>query len=135
MIEILLSLDYDGARQGRAFSSQAANGLAACRLRRPRVAATRKNSRKSDDGDRPRNWPVSSRVARVSRARHAGPHVLAILAVLLGGSAACRSSTQSSHGRTAAPVRGGALVASIRSEPRTFNRYVDNSGVADATTA
>jgi peptide/nickel transport system substrate-binding protein len=78
---------------------------------------------------------VSSRVARVSRARHAGSQVCAIVAVLLVGSAACRSSTRSSQEQGGGPVRGGTLVASIRSEPRTFNRYVDNSGVADATTA
>jgi len=131
MIALLSSFDYDGARQHRGISTPGANRLAACRLLRQRVGPTRKNPRKSDNGDRPSNWPVSSRVARACRARYVCPLFALILAAVSG----CRSSELSTRQGAGGPVRGGALVASLRSEPRTFNRYIDNSAAADATAA
>jgi peptide/nickel transport system substrate-binding protein len=58
-----------------------------------------------------------------------------IFALSLGAIPGCRSSAPPPQQGATGPVRGGALVASLRSEPRTFNRYVDNSAAADATTA
>ena len=55
---------------------------------------------------------------------------VAFLACLAGFSA-CRSTEPPPAPTTAsAPVRGGALVASIRSEPTTYNRYVPAGGGA-----
>ncbi len=46
-----------------------------------------------------------------------------------------RAASPPSRGRepdaAAAPVRGGELIASIRSEPSTYNRYVDHSTAGD----
>src|SRR5512133_152720 len=44
----------------------------------------------------------------------------------------CRSNRESSVGSTARqaatrPTRGGELIASLRSEPATYNRYIDHS--------
>src|SRR5919197_6263155 len=119
MIALLGRFDYDEAHQRRAFATPGANRLAACRLRRPWVGPTRKNPRKSDEGGRPSNWPVSSRVARACRVCH----VSAIVALILGAIPACRSSAPPPAAGSGRPVRGGTLIASIRSEPRTFNRY------------
>src|SRR5919197_5833309 len=87
MIALLWRFDYDEAHQRRACATPGANRLAACRLRRPWVGPTRKNPRKSDEGDRPSNWPVSSRVARACRIRYVSP----IFALILGLIAGCRS--------------------------------------------
>ncbi len=51
---------------------------------------------------------------------------------------ACRSERPSSSGRTgsvvadAKPSRGGELVASLRTEPATYNRFVDHSTAGEA---
>jgi peptide/nickel transport system substrate-binding protein len=74
-------------------------------------------------------------VARVCRARFVVLRFPALFALILVSISACRSSVDAPQQRGQGPVRGGMLIASIRSEPRTFNRYVDNSAAADATTA
>jgi peptide/nickel transport system substrate-binding protein len=74
-------------------------------------------------------------VARVCRARFVVLRFPALFALILVSISACRSSVEAPQQRGQGPVRGGMLIASIRSEPRTFNRYVDNSAAADATTA
>lgn len=51
--------------------------------------------------------------------------VVALAISVLGASAACRSSTPPASGTTsAAPRRGGELLISARTEPRSFNRHV-----------
>src|SRR6185503_8722397 len=51
--------------------------------------------------------------------------VVALAFSVLGASAACRSSTPPASGTTsAAPRRGGELLISARTEPRSFNRHV-----------
>ena len=79
---------------------------------------------------------MSSRLARAAPTRpRRMPRALAC-ALLLTLGTACRSSAPSSDdAKTTGPVRGGTLVASLRSEPRSFNRYVDNSAAADTTDA
>ncbi len=57
---------------------------------------------------------------------------LAVLAAVLGCFTACRSAEAppTPAGSSSAPARGGELVASIRSEPPTYNRYVTAGAVA-----
>jgi peptide/nickel transport system substrate-binding protein len=57
---------------------------------------------------------------------------LAALAVFLGCFGACRSAEAPATpaGTSSAPARGGELVASIRSEPPTYNRFVTAGAVA-----
>jgi peptide/nickel transport system substrate-binding protein len=54
---------------------------------------------------------------------------LLLLAVSLSIGAACRRQPASAPGSE--PVRGGELVASLRSEPANYNRYFDTSAAAD----
>ena len=66
---------------------------------------------------------------------------LAVLVLVAAVAAALFISRRTSHrgtaqpgntsATTAAPGRGGELVASYRSEPRTYNRYVDQTAAAD----
>ena len=57
---------------------------------------------------------------------------LAVLAAVLGCFTACRSAEAppTPAGSSSPPARGGELVASIRSEPPTYNRYVTAGAVA-----
>ena len=57
---------------------------------------------------------------------------IASLALFLGCFGACRSAEAppTPAGTSSAPTRGGELVASIRSEPPTYNRYVTAGAVA-----
>ena len=57
------------------------------------------------------------------------PRRLLWLAVLLLIGAACRR--QAATGPGSEPLRGGELVASLRSEPANYNRYFDASAAAD----
>jgi peptide/nickel transport system substrate-binding protein len=68
---------------------------------------------------------VSSRLARCSSV------VLVLLAF-----ASCTRDRQERASAAATPVRGGSLVVSLRSEPSTFNRFVNggNSSATDAIT-
>jgi peptide/nickel transport system substrate-binding protein len=62
-------------------------------------------------------------------------HAAAAAALFLGIS--CRNApSTSSSGTVSGPIRGGSLVASLRSEPRTFNRLAPNANQAavDAVT-
>jgi len=74
-------------------------------------------------------------VARACRAPFLAARFPAIFALILGATSACRSSAPPPQQGGQGPVRGGTLVASLRSDPRTFNRYVDNAAATDATTA
>lgn len=65
--------------------------------------------------NRSSNWPIGSRLARPAGW-------FAVLAVVM--SAACTRSTAPASSNNSGPVRGGTLVATIRSEPATFNRYI-----------
>jgi peptide/nickel transport system substrate-binding protein len=67
---------------------------------------------------------MSSRVARQFRLVLAGGSILLAAALL---AAACSRSGTTEKPPENGPVRGGALVASIRSEPGTFNRFGPNS--------
>ena len=72
-------------------------------------------------GDRPSNWPVGA-----ASGHHLQSAVLArscVLAALVRGVPAVRSAA-AAGARRRRPARGGELVASIRSEPSTYNRYV-----------
>jgi peptide/nickel transport system substrate-binding protein len=63
-------------------------------------------------------------------ARKLSPSVVAIAVVLTTAAAACRrapGSTSDRESASAPPTRGGELVASLRAEPTTHNRYVDYS--------
>ena len=83
------------------------------------------------------NWPVGSLVA-AKLARSLGVAlVIATLAVAIA--AALFISRRTSHrggpaptsATSDVPVRGGELVASFRSEPTTYNRYVDINSAGD----
>ena len=54
----------------------------------------------------------------------------AILALNLTAAAACDRSPAPAKPGAAAPVRGGSLTASVRSEPATFNRFAPNGNQA-----
>src|SRR5437588_5044246 len=60
----------------------------------------------------------------------------AVCGGLLAAGAACRRAPAESAnaGSASGPARGGTLVASLRSEPSTFNRYVEASAANDALT-
>ena len=47
---------------------------------------------------------------------------------------ACNGSAPAPKSVNAGPARGGSLTATIRSEPQTFNRFVDNQAASDAVT-
>lgn len=68
----------------------------------------------------------------MARIRPAGLLVLAAAALL----AACSRAAPPAPNTTSAPVRGGTLVASLRSEPNTFNRFAPgaNTAAVDALT-
>jgi peptide/nickel transport system substrate-binding protein len=62
---------------------------------------------------------------------------LSVLAAIAAIAAACGGdSRESAPAHAAGPVRGGSLIASLRSEPATFNRFVTggNSSATDAIT-
>ncbi len=64
------------------------------------------------------------------RARFAGPIVTAL--IFLAALLYLRTpGMEDSRAAGASPVRGGQLVASIRSEPRTFNRFVASDAVTE----
>jgi peptide/nickel transport system substrate-binding protein len=65
-------------------------------------------------------------VARQLRQR------LALCALLLA--VACNRTAPASKSGASAPVRGGSLTATIRSEPSTYNRFVSNLAAVDAVT-
>src|SRR5687768_1338662 len=78
------------------------------------IATPQKPSKNSGFEDRSSNWPVSSRVARHFR------HPLPLVAILF--LTACSGATPPPPAAATGAVRGGALTASLRSEPLTFNR-------------
>jgi peptide/nickel transport system substrate-binding protein len=47
---------------------------------------------------------------------------------------ACNGAAPAPRAASAGPARGGSLTATIRSEPQTFNRFVDNQAPTDAVT-
>ena len=57
------------------------------------------------------------------------PKRLLFIGVLLLFGAGCRKAA--APATTSGPVRGGELVASLRSEPANYNRYFDSSAAAD----
>jgi peptide/nickel transport system substrate-binding protein len=74
----------------------------------------------------PINWPVSSPVATIKAV------AIVLLLAALGG---CRSGeAPGAAPSTSGPASGGSLVASIRSEPTTYNRYLPH-GAGAATEA
>ena len=64
----------------------------------------------------------------MARAIRAAAAVL-VFALLTGAAACTRSPAPASTGASG-PIRGGTLIASLRSEPATFNRYAPNGGTA-----
>ena len=64
----------------------------------------------------------------MARAIHAASALL--VSTLLTCAAACTRSGAPASTPPSGPVRGGTLVASLRSEPATFNRYAPNGGSA-----
>lgn len=75
--------------------------------------------RKAAVGRRPISWPVSPKLSRQTR--------LLLTALALIALAACdrREAGRAGSSADSPPRPGGTLVSSVRAEPRTFNRYVD----------
>src|SRR4029078_4792508 len=83
-----------------------------------------RNPISSGFGDRPSNWPVSSRVGRYFR--HAAAILVGLVLVSCPGGKPAPEKGASATG----PVRGGTLIASLRSEPATFNRFAPTAAQA-----
>ena len=75
-------------------------------------------------GDQPSNWPVSSRVGRYLR------QTAAILAGLILISCSGGKPAPEKGAPDGGPVKGGTLIASLRSEPATFNRLAPTAAQA-----
>ena len=98
---------------------------------RPRVVVAQK------DFDRPSSWPTGQVLTRQFGCLERFVTAASAIAILaaLAATGACRSG-QSSASKTAAATnnvvrRGGSLIASIRTEPGSFNRYVHRDAGAD----
>ena len=113
----------------RAVSADTANMLACQGSERPRVADTRQKWANYV------NLETGQEVGRlgplVARCSH-NLVVAALIACFLLGSS-CRKQSEAPAGSSgSAPSRGGELIASTRSEPVTYNRFV-NDGARAAT--
>ena len=80
--------------------------------------------------DRPAFWPRGQVLTRQTRkfGRTSARGLLAVTVMMAAvlGIMSCGRSTKASRGRgqAAMPARGGEMVASIHSDPRSFNRFV-----------
>jgi peptide/nickel transport system substrate-binding protein len=94
------------------------------------VALTRRNSSKTRIWHRASNWPVSSLVARTSKTLG----LIVILGIAAGAAWRFRTHTPDTvpDRENLRIVRGGELVASLRSDPATYNRYI-RQGASAAT--
>src|SRR5437867_12264272 len=88
--------------------------------------------------DRPISWPQGQFLTRQSGCLERFVTAAIVAAVLAASAAggACRSkqstpSTVKATTKDGAPQRGGNLVASIRTEPGSFNRYVNRDSGAE----
>jgi peptide/nickel transport system substrate-binding protein len=111
-----------------------AKKLAAGRLRpRARLGFAHKNApngRVAQDFDRPIFWPLGQLLTRHTRivARF---FALAAAIAIAGG---CQSRTDRAGAPSARATRGGQATASIRTEPRSFNRFAARDGSSEIVT-
>jgi peptide/nickel transport system substrate-binding protein len=127
LIARALEVSYYPANARKISLRRRANRLAIARLESDGVRPTlQKALHLRDLKQRPTNWPVSSRVACLVRAAS-----LSVALIGLSAAAACsRGKETAAPAAPSGPVRGGSLTASIRSEPKTFNRFAPCAGLA-----
>lgn len=80
----------------------------------------------------PRSWPLSSRMTSILRRRVVvGLLLLAVGAATLWWVVTGRAGRPAPGPSSGTPVPGGVLVATYRTEPRSFNRYVARDAASE----
>jgi peptide/nickel transport system substrate-binding protein len=79
-----------------------------------------------DFEDRPGNWPVALQMAQYRTVTFAILLAAALTAASIGWFAFRRTPGAPPSEMSGRPAAGGGLVASLRGEPATYNRYVDD---------
>jgi peptide/nickel transport system substrate-binding protein len=123
-----------GDHAGVAANAERSQKLSHCRRTRTGVRGFCKATWKvcASAGDRPIIWPGWSKV-NVKPSRLLGILVTGILLAL--AASLCRSSMPGTGSiEPSRPVRGGQLVAAIRSEPRTLNRLAASDQATELLT-